>query len=69
MLLSRVCKFFLFLPQESFLFIDTNKNNIWQGLPRSSVSVIFFIITSNISHDKLVSLGLNEIEGVCLYLL
>jgi len=62
MLLSSVCKFLLLVQQDSFLFIDLNKNSICQGLRRSSVAVVSFITRSNISHYKLVSLVLNEIE-------
>lgn len=68
MLFSIVCKFFLFLLQDSSFFIDINKNIIWQGHPRSSVTVIFFITTSNTRLYKVVRPVLNEIEGVLLML-
>lgn len=65
MLFSIVCKFFLFLLQGSFSFIDINKNNIWQGHPRSSVTLILFITTSNTRLYKLVSPVLNELREYC----
>lgn len=68
MLFSIVCKFFFLLLQGSFSFIDINKNSIWQGHPRSSVTVILFIITSNTRLHKLVSPVLNGIEWVLLML-